>query len=50
MPQSSVRSTGVQKKFNAFEPDRGTVTVLEGNWYAKNYNTPQQSWAKWKIG
>lgn len=42
--------TDLQKKFNAFAPDRGDVVLQNPTWYAKNTIALVVAFTKWKVG
>jgi putative spermidine/putrescine transport system substrate-binding protein len=46
---SEIPFTALQKKYNAFQGDRGTVQLEDPDWYAKNYAQLTNSYTKWKV-
>lgn len=46
---SDIPYTPLQKQFNAFQSDRGTVTLQDPGWYTENFNKLVTAYTRWKV-
>lgn len=46
----TVGYTELQKKFNAFLPDRGTTIEQDKQWWIENTDALVKRWTSWKVG
>ena len=47
---NSIGYTDLQKKFNAFLPDRGKTVEQDKQWWIENTDAVTKRWTSWKVG